>query len=245
MCKYIKSIAAFLLAGALIASAGCSDKDKNKKSSSSSKESSSSSSVKEKDEKTTAAASSEESTESTIPTEPVTVVQAENGYDSAVTAVRNYYNAYLTNDYEAVYNMFSEDEIKAYQKYVKDGGMIGEEDPEKTFGKGNIIKAIKASMANIRSFMAENGGKPAEQWGVSLKDEDLSALSAEEVNIFNNKLGTDFTSGFDCNFVYYVDGDENHSFLGNDCAVLEKNGRWYVSFSTVLSSELITFLDIY
>lgn len=243
MRKFIKSIISLSLCAAVVMTGGCNDK--NKKSSSSAKESSSSSAVKEKEGKTTGEASSDTSTEPETTTEPVTVVQAENGYDTPIAAVRNYYNAYLTNDYEAVYNMFSEDEIKAYRKYLKDGGLIGEEDPDKTFGKGNVIKAIKASMANIRDLMAENGGKPAEQWGVSLKDEDLSALSGEEVNIFNNKLGTDFTSGFDCNFVYYVDGDENHSFLGNDCAVLEKDGRWYVSYSTVLSSELITFLDIY
>lgn len=242
MRKYIKSIISLSLCAAVIMTGGCSDKEK--KSSSSAKESSSSSSVKDKDSKSSAE-TSETSTEPETTTEPVTVVQAEDGYDTPIAAVRNYYNAYLTNDYEAVYNMFSEDEIKAYQKYLKDGKLIGEEDPEKTFGKGNVIKAIKASMANIRDLMAENGGKPVEQWGVSLKDEDLSALSDEEVSIFNNKLGTDFTSGFDCNFVYYVDGDENHSFLGNDCAVLEKKGRWYVSYSTVLSSELITFLDIY
>ena len=243
MRKYIKLITSLILCSSLVVSTGCSDKDKKN---SSAKGSSSSSAVKdkEKDGKTTGS-SSEGATETTVTTEPVTVVQAEDGYDSAIAAARNYYNAYLTNDYEAVYNMFSEDEIKAYRKYLKDGGLIGEEDPDKTFGKGNVIKALKASMANIRDLMAENGGKPAEQWGVSLKDEDLSALSAEEVAIFNNKLGTDFTSGFDCNFVYYVDGDQNHSFLGNDCAVIEKNGRWYVSFSTVLSSELITFLDIY
>ena len=111
--------------------------------------------------------------------------------------------------------------------------------------KGNVMKAIKASIANIRQLMAENGGKPAEEWGVSLKEEDLSAFSAEEMSIFNNKLGTSFTSGYDCNFVYYTDGDDNHSFLGNDCALVEKDGRWYISYSTALSSELITFLDIY
>ena len=242
MRKYIKSICSLLLCAVVMTSSGCSDKDK--KSSSSSKDSSSASEVKDKDGKGSKSGSQESSAPETT-TEPVTVVQAEDGYDSPTAAVRNYYNAYLTNDYEAVYNMFSEDEIKAYQKYLKDGGLIGEEKPEKSFGKGNVIKAIKASMANIRDIMTENGGKPVEQWGVSLKDEDLSALSAEEVSIFNNKLGTDFTSGYDVNFVYYVDGDENHSFLGNDCAVLEKNGRWYVSYSTVLSSELITFLDIY
>ena len=242
MNRYIRSVISFFVCTALAASYGCRSKDKI---SSSDVESSSLSSAVEKTSDTVSSTAAVSEDITTATTEPVTVVNTENGYDSPFDAAKNYYNAYLTNNYEAVYNMFCDEEIEAYSRYLSDDGLIGEEKPEKAFGKGNVMKAIKASIANIRQLMAENGGKPAEEWGVSLKEEDLSAFSAEEMSIFNNKLGTSFTSGYDCNFVYYTDGDDNHSFLGNDCALVEKDGRWYISYSTALSSELITFLDIY
>ena len=243
MSKFIKSIAAIALCGVMAATVSCSDKKKDK----SDDNNQSVSSEKDKNEKSTdkAVTTSSASDGTTVTTEPVTVTVSENGYASAQEAAQNYYNAYLTNNYEALYNMFSEDEIKAYHTYVDSAGLIGEEKADKAFGKGNVIKAIKGSIANIRSIMAEKSDKPAEQWAVTFKDEDLKAASPEELAQYNQTLGTSFTNAMNCDYVYYTDGDDRNSFVGNACSLVENNGRWYLSYSTLMSAELITFLDIF
>ncbi|MBR1823365.1 MAG: hypothetical protein IJ779_03930 [Ruminococcus sp.] len=244
MKRYIRFVTALALCGVMAVTASCKEKDND----SSSEEKSNSSAVvttaenTEKSGNTTTAA---ESTGTTTTTEPVTVTMSENGYPSAQEAAQNYYNAYITNNYEAIYNMFSQDEITAYHAYVDSAGLIGEEKADKAFGKGNVMKAIKASIGNIRSIMAEKSDKPAEQWATSFKAEDLAAVSPEELAQYNSTLGTAFTNAMNCGYVYYNDGDDRNSFVGNACSLVEKDGRWYLSYSTILSAELITFLDIY
>ena len=245
MHQYFKPILAVILSAVMASAVSCSDKKKDTSSSSSAKESSSSVSSSESSEKTTTVSTASSENGTTVTTEPVTVTVSENGYPSAQEAAQNYYNAYLTNNYEAIYNMFWQDEITAYHAYFNNSGQIGEEKAEKAFGKGNVIKAIKASIANIRSIMAEKSDKPAEQWGVTFKAEDLTAVSPDELAQYNASLGTAFTNAMNCGYVYYNDGADRNSFVGNACSLVEKDGRWYLSYSTLLSAELITFLNIF
>ena len=246
MSKLIKSISALALCGAMALTVSCSDKKRDSSSEGKTSSSSSVENTSDKGENTSnTVTTADGTTATTVTTEPVTVTVSKNGYASAQEAAQNYYNAYLTNNYEAVYNMFSEDEIRAYHAYVDSAGLIGEEKADKAFGKGNLMKAIKASIGNVYSIMSDKSNKPADQWASTFKAEDLQAVSPEELAQYNATLGTAFTNAMNCDYVYYTDGDDRNSFVGNACSLIENNGRWFLSYSTLLSAEYITFLDIY
>lgn len=244
MNKYIKSIIAVLLCSMMVSTVSCSEKE-NASSTLTEKSTSAQSSEPTDGKETNNNTTADSADITTVTTEPVTVTLADNGYASAQEAAQNYYNAYITNNYEAIYDMFSTDEINSYYAYVDSLGIIGEEKAEKAFGKGNVIKAIKASIGNIRSIMAEKSDKPAEQWGTTFKPEDLKAVSPDELAQYNASLGTAFTNAMNCEYVYYTDGDDRNSFVGNACSLVEKDGRWYLAFSTLLSAEYVTFLDVF
>ena len=100
-------------------------------------------------------------------------------------------------------------------------------------------------MAAIRAIMAEKSDVPPEKWTTSLAEDTLRATGENELKDFNKTLSTEFTAGSDCGHVYYRDGDEEHSFVANGCAFVELDGRWYLSYSSVMNAELITYMDIY
>ncbi|MCQ2460203.1 MAG: hypothetical protein MJ081_07525 [Ruminococcus sp.] len=186
----------------------------------------------------------EPTTETVTETETAAETQTPNGCESAIDAARLYYNCYITENYEQLYNLFSADEIKGYHSYIDNSGILGEQKADDVFRKSAVIKAVKYSMMNIRGIMAETSDVPYENWSVTLSGSEFAETGENELAQFNSKLGTAFTAAVDCGYVYYTDGIEEHKLLGNDCSFVEKDGRWYLSYSTYMNAELMTFMDL-
>ena len=167
----------------------------------------------------------------------------QKGFSSSFEAAKAYYNAYLTNNADAVYDMFCKEEIEAYHAYIGTTDLLDGKNPQVVFKRSAVIDAIKQSMGNIRRIMAEKSDVPPEKWTTSLAEDTLKATGENELKDFNKTLSTEFTAGSDCGLVYYKDGNEEHDFVGNGCAFVELDGRWYLSYSSVMRSELITYMD--
>ena len=80
---------------------------------------------------------------------------------------------------------------------------------------------------------------------IEASKELLRETGENELNDFNKTLNTEFSAAADCGYVYYKDGNDDHSFIGNGCAFVEHDGKWYLSYTTIMNAELITYLDIY
>jgi len=169
----------------------------------------------------------------------------QKGFGSSFDAAKAYYNAYLTGNADAVYDMFCPNEIEGYHAYISTTDLLDGKNPQVVFKRSNVIDAIKKSMNTIYGIMGEKSDVPHDKWTCSLTEETLKNTGENELKDFNKTLGTNFTAAADCGHVYYKDGDEEHSFIGNACAFVEQDGRWYLSYSTVLNAELITYMDIF
>lgn len=189
---------------------------------------------------TTTTTSAEKPTEKA--TEP-TKAESKKGFSSSFEAAKAYYNAYLTNNADAVYDMFCQEEIEAYHAYIGTTDLLDGKNPQVVFKRSAVIDAIKQSMGNIRRIMAEKSDVPPEKWTTSLAEDNLRPNGENELKDFNKTLSTEFTAGSDCGLVYYKDGNDEHNFVGNGCAFVELDGRWYLSYSSVMRSELITYMD--
>ncbi|MBP5581478.1 MAG: hypothetical protein J6X85_06805 [Ruminococcus sp.] len=189
---------------------------------------------------TTTTAAAEKTTEK--PTEP-TKAEPKKGFGSSFEAAKAYYNAYLTNNADAVYDMFCQDEIEAYHAYIGTTDLLDGKNPQVVFKRSAVVDAIKQSMDNIRRIMSEKSDVPPEKWTTSLAEDSLRPNGENELKDFNKTLSTEFTAGSDCGLIYYKDGNEEHDFVGNGCAFVELDGRWYLSYSSVMRSELITYMD--
>jgi hypothetical protein len=201
------------------------------------------STTSKKTTETTTTTAAEKPTEK--PAEPTTAEARKGGFGSSFEAAKAYYNAYLTNNADAVYDMFCPEEIEAYHSYIGTTDLLDGKNPQVVFKRSAVIDAIKQSMAAIRGIMAEKSDLPPEQWTTSLAEDTLRATGENELKDFNKTLSTEFTAGSDCRHVYYEDGDEEHRFVGNGCAFVELGGRWYLSYSSVMNAELITYMDIF
>lgn len=205
------------------------------------------------DTSNTAVTSSTETTTTTTTTAETTTTKApENkepapvkGYESSFEAAKAYYNAYLTGNADAVYDMFCSEEIEGYHAYLNTTELLDGKNPQVVFKRSNVVDAIRKSMDTIYGIMAEKSDVPHEQWTYSLAEDTLKNTGENELKDFNKTLGTNFTSADDCGHVYYKDGNDDHSFIGNACAFVQLDGRWYLSYSTVLNAELITYMDIF
>lgn len=207
-------------------------------------------------EPTTEAPSATEGSGTTTASEttaPTTTTETANkptrasvkGYDNSYEAAKAYYNAYLKGDADAVYDMLCTEEIEAYHAYLRSTDLLDGKNPQVVFKRSNVINAIKQSIQAIHDIMKEKSDVPPEKWTVSLTEELLRQTGENELKDFNKVLNTDFTAASDCGFVYYKDGNDDHSFIGNGCAFVELDGRWYLSYSTIMNAELITYLDIF
>lgn len=169
----------------------------------------------------------------------------KKGKGSSFEAAQAYYNAYISGNAEAVYELFCEDEIEGYNVYLGTTELLEGKNPQVVFKRSNVINAIKESISVIHEIMAANSDVPAGKWSVSLTESTLTPIEPDELREFNDTLGTAFTSANDCGRVFYMDGDPDHDFVGNGCAFVELDGRWYLSYTTVMNAELITYMDIY
>lgn len=207
------------------------------------------------DASSTGAASTTEISATTVTTTAAETTSAKNeekkesapqkGFDSSFDAAKAYYNAYLTGNAEAVYDMFCTEEMEGYHAYLNSTDLLDGKNPQVVFKRSNVIDAIKKSMDAIYGIMGEKSDIPHDKWTCSLTEETLKNTGENELKDFNKTLSTNFTAAADCGHVYYKDGDDEHSFIGNACAFVELDGRWYLSYSTVLNAELITYMDIF
>lgn len=170
--------------------------------------------------------------------------KAKHGYSSAYEAAKAYYNAYLTNNYELIYNMFCEPELNAYNAYF-DSLELTETKADDIFTKDTVENAVKASMENVKNLRADNQDSDNDKWSVTLKEEDIVVSQVEDIGLFNETLGTSFTSGADCGYVYYQNETNQKAFVGNGCAFVEYNGKWYLSYTSLIQSELINYMEIF
>ena len=196
----------------------------------------------------TAAASSETTTTTAVATEKIpetTAPAPQKGFESSYEAAKAYYNAYLTGNADAVYDMFCQEEIEGYHAYLNTTELLEGKNPQVVFKRSAVIDAIKQSMSTIHGIMAEKSDLPHEKWVVSLTEESLKPVGENELKDFNRTLNTSFPEAADCDHIYYKDGDDEHSFIGNACAFVQFDGRWYLSYSTVMNAELITYMNIF
>jgi len=255
--------AAFLAAAVSVSAWSCSDKKPAGESTGSSAVTESSTAAEDTTVTTDAAAAvtsaagtAEQTTASTASetapaavTTTTTAVPEEKskplkGYSSSFEAAKAYYNAYLSGNPDAVYEMFCEDEIEGYNAYIGTTDLLEGKSPQVAFKRSNVVNAIKESIATIHGIMKERSDLPPDKWTVSLTEDLLRKSGENELRDFNKTLGTSFSDANDCGHVYYKDGNEEHDFIGNGCAFVELDGRWYLSYSTVMNAELITYLDI-
>lgn len=170
--------------------------------------------------------------------------KARQGYPSAYEAAQAYYDAYLTGNYELVCNMFCKPETDAYNEYF-DSLELTETKAETIFTNDAVENAVKASMENIKNLRADNQDSESDKWSVSLKEEDIVPSQPEDIDSFNEALGTSFTSGADCGYVYYQNETNQKAFVCNGCAFVEYNGKWYLSYTSLIQSELINYMEIF
>ena len=177
--------------------------------------------------------------------QPTTAPAPEKGFESSYEAAKAYYNAYLTGNADAVYDMFCQEEIEGYHAYLNTTELLEGKNPQVVFKRSAVIDAINQSIGAIHGIMAEKSDLPHEKWVVSLTEESLKPVGENELKDFNKTLNTSFPEAADCDHIYYKDGNEEHSFIGNACAFVQFDGRWYLSYSTVMNAELITYMNIF
>ncbi len=165
-----------------------------------------------------------------------------SGYTDSLTLASDFYQAYLDHDPEKVYKLFNEQEIECYKELMADE--LDGESPDEVFSQEALIKAIDGSMVMIEEIMAEFSDSENDRWTADVSEGLLAEVTEEELSTFNEELGTDYTSGYVINYMYYVNADNGEVFVGNSSAFLEKNGQWYLSFSSLMQSELINQLEV-
>lgn len=194
---------------------------------------------------TTGTTAAEETSAAVTTTAQKETEAPKKGKGTSFEAAQAYYNAYISGNADAVYELFCEDEIEGYNAYLSTTELLEGKNPQVVFKRSNVISAIEESISVIHEIMAANSDVPAGKWSVSLTEGSLTPIEPDELKEFNDTLGTAFTSADDCRRVFYMDGDPEHDFVGNGCAFVELDGRWYLSYTTVMNAELITYMDIY
>jgi|GEM_PF-534345 len=198
-------------------------------------------------ETTTAATTTETSQEETtaaVETVQETTETVQHGFSTPYEAAQFFYNAYLSSNSELIYSMFCQSEIDAYNAYI-DSQAYFDAPAAEIFSKAAVEAAISASMQNIANLRADNQDSETDGWTVSLTEEDIIQSTPEDVAAFNETLGTSFTSGADCAYVYYQDLANQRAFVGNGCAFVESDGRWYLSYSSAIQSELLNYMNLF
>lgn len=154
----------------------------------------------------------------------------------------DFYQAYLDHQPEKVYKMFNPEEIRQYREIMADelDGMS----PDEVFSEEKIIKAIDDSMYMIEEIMTEYSDSPEDRWSVDITDDLLTSVEDDAMSDFNDELGLDYSNGAVLHYMFYVNEDNGNTFIGNSSAYVEKNGSWYLSFSSLMQSELIDQMEV-
>lgn len=195
-------------------------------------------------EQTTAAAAEEKTSETTAEktTEPAAEKKDEGGYTDVTALAQTFYNAYLGHDPEAVYALFDTEEIDGYSKLIKDE--LEGKDPAVVFSKKAVVSAIDQSMTSISEIMDAYSDSGQDEWTVEVTADDLEDVEEAQLDDFNGDLSTSYAAAKIINYVFYRDKSNDQSFTGNSSAFLNKNGKWYLSYSSLMQSELINYIDL-
>lgn len=184
------------------------------------------------------------STEAT--TEATSAVSAENNteYRPVLDA---YHQAYIDGNADAVYALFSPDEITAFdtymKSYLKDNLGESESTVEKMFAKDNVISAINGSIENIHSIMGNYNASDTDTWSINIDETTIEHYSAEELSEINSNLNMNITDGYICEIPFYKNNANEEIFVAEPASVLQIDGKWYISYS-VACDRLIEFMDI-
>ncbi|NLT08299.1 MAG: hypothetical protein GXY08_02195 [Ruminococcus sp.] len=189
---------------------------------------------------TTAEKTSETTTEGT--TKPADEKNDEGGYADSTALAQDFYKAYLGHNAEAVYAMFDPEEMEKYSTMIKDE--LDGKDPAVLFSKKAIVDAIDKSMTSVGEIMDAYSDSGQDTWTVEVTADDLEAVEQDQLDDFNADLGTSYSEAKVINYVFYKDDSNGQSFTGNASAFLKKNGKWYLSYSSLMQSELINHLDL-
>ncbi|MBO7472540.1 MAG: hypothetical protein J6U00_00815 [Ruminococcus sp.] len=194
----------------------------------------------------TTTTAAETTTSAAATTEPTTEAP-QKGFATCFEAAQAYYSAYLHGDANAVYDMFCQEEIEGYHAYLdtSESELLDGKNAQVMFKRSKVMSAINDSIKKIHSLMAEKSDVPPDKWTTTLEEKLISPTSENALKDFNKQLGTSFTNASGCGIVYYKDGNDEHDFIGNGCGFVELDGRWYLSYATVMKCELITYMDIY
>lgn len=208
---------------------------------------------------TTAPTAEEVTTETSaeISTEAVTEVSTETASETATDAVTEnteyrpvldaYHQAYIDGNADAVYALFSPDEITAFdtymKTYLKDSLGESESTVEKMFSKDNVVSAINGSVENIHSIMNAYNESDADTWSINIDETTIERYTAEELAEINSNLGMNITDGYICEIPFYKNDVNEEVFVAEPASVLQIDGRWYISYS-VACDRLIEFMDI-
>lgn len=204
---------------------------------------------------TASESNSNKTEETTAPSEPETTApavteaptgnqQKDNGggYTSSIDIAQDFYNAYLGHDPEKIYSMFDQDEIKNYGKLVE--SELDGKTADEVFSKQAVTKAISASMDSIGEIMAAYSDSEGDKWSVTITPEDIETADEKSLESFNGDLNTSYSAAAIINYIFYQDETNGETFTGNSSAFLEKNGKWYLSYSSLMQSELLNYLEV-
>ena len=128
---------------------------------------------------TTSAAETTAPAATEAPQAPTKAVK--KGYDSSFEAAKAYYNAYLTGNADAVYDMLCEEEIEAYHSYLRSTDLLEGKNPQVVFKRSNVINAIKQSIQAIHDIMKEKSDVAPDKWTVSLTEDLLRTTGDNEL----------------------------------------------------------------
>lgn len=193
---------------------------------------------------TTTVPSGTETTTSAV-TEAPTVNQptdSSGGYISDLDIAQDFYNAYLAHDPEKIYSMFDQDEMKKYAKLVE--SELEGKSADEVFSKQAVTKAIGASMDSIGEIMKAYSDSEGDKWSVTITSEDMEKADDKSLKSFNSDLNTSYSAAVIINYIFYNNESNGESFTGNSSAFLEKNGKWYLSYSSLMQSELLNYLEV-
>ncbi|MBQ3947307.1 MAG: hypothetical protein II656_02200 [Ruminococcus sp.] len=169
-------------------------------------------------------------------------VADDTGYKDKLAIAQEFYKSYLSHDAEKVYSMFNIDEINGY--YILMKNELDGKKPEEVFSKAVIVAAIDRSMKAIDEIREAYADSKDDKWAVDITNDDMSDIDQLTLEDYNSELGTKYTSGVVLNYIFYHDTNNNESFTGNSSAFVERDGKWYLSFSSLMQSELLNYIDL-
>ena len=191
----------------------------------------------------TTAAATEASTEPSSAVPQTTEADASfQGFNDTMSAAESFYDAYINHDAEAVYAMFDKEEIQCFYKLVEHS--LDGKTPEEVFRKASVIRAINSSMDNIHVIMESSSDSSSDKWSVQLDSSDLKLVDNEVLEEFNTTLGSSYTSVAECRFVFYRNESNGESFSGNSSAFVERDGKWFLSYSNAMGVELMNYIEL-